>query len=109
MKSLAIAATLMTLFASPLALAQATQAPTDAPQARVRFNPLSLGNPASDAVLQASLRRAARTVCYDFQRATVSERARFESCYAHALDGARQQLDVARGYASAQGTRPSGG
>ncbi len=109
MKSLFIAAAVTALLASPLALAQAPGAAADVTQAHVRFNPLSLGNPTSDAALQASLRRAARTVCDDFQWSTLVERARFESCYANALDGARQQLAAARGYASAQGLRPNGG
>jgi len=107
-----IAISVLTLAAcSPFALAQADTPATgvNPPSLHVTYDRLALGRPATDAALQADLRRAARQVCGSFGRPTLADRVQFDACYAQALGSAQRQLDAAHGYASTVSGKPSGG
>ena len=111
MNTLALVSVLTLAVSAPFALAQADTPAAGANTAslHVTYDRLALGRPATDAALQADLRRAARQVCNTFGRPTLADRAQFDACYAQAMDGAHRQLDAAHGYASTVAGKPTGG
>ena len=111
MNTVAFVAVLTLAVSAPFTLAQADtpSAAANTPSLHVTYDRLALGRPATDAALQADLRRAARQVCGSFGRPTLADRVQYDACYAKAMDGAHRQLDAAHGYASTVAGKPAGG